>query len=75
MNLIEWMKTFEEVSKDQMTFIVLFGNKSDIAKERIELEKIKREAAKIYPKIGVLLDIEGSAKMGLNIHQIFEEIL
>jgi len=36
------MKTFEEVSKDQTTFIILFGNKSDIAKERTELEKIKK---------------------------------
>lgn len=75
MSLIEWMKTFEEVSKDEQTFVMVFGNKTDIARESSELELIKKQAAKVYPKIRDAIEMEGSAKTGLNIHQIFQEIL
>ncbi len=66
------MKTFEEVSKDEKTFVIIFGNKVDLPKDRVEFEKIKKEVTKNYAKIDDILCIEGSAKEGINIHQIFE---
>lgn len=39
--LIEWMKTFEEVSKDEKTFAIVFGNKTDLPQDRSEFERVK----------------------------------
>jgi predicted GTPase len=69
------MKTFEEVSKDDKTFVIIFGNKTDLPRDRGEFERVRKEVGRHYPKLDQLLCIEGSAKDGLNIHQIFEEIL
>ena len=75
-SLIDWIKTFEEVSKDEQTYAILFGNKTDLVPVKTaELIKTKKEAIKTCPKMGEMTEMEGSAKDGRNIAQVFEEIL
>jgi hypothetical protein len=49
--MIDWIKTFYEVSKDEKTLAVLFGNKTDLAHEKSELLKTKQEAIKMFPRL------------------------
>lgn len=39
------------MSKDEKTYVVIFGNKTDLTNDRIELEKVKAEVIKKCPKV------------------------
>lgn len=39
------------------------------------MERVKRETRNKYPKISKIIELTGSAKLGICINSIFEEIL
>ena len=73
--MVDWLRTFEEIGKKDKTFMVCFGNKSDLCSDNPELEKAKREVRRVCGEVGEITHLQGSAKLGLNITPIFEEIL
>lgn len=74
--MLDWIKTFEEVSNENLkTTILIFGNKTDLLTNSTSIEKTKREGLVLYPKLKDMMELEGSAKTGHNVHQVFETIL
>ena len=51
--------------------MVCFGNKSDLCPSSPEIDKARKELLKVYPEAEKIVHLEGSAKLGHNISQIF----
>ena len=50
--MLDWIRTFEEVSNDNAkTTVLIFGNKTDLLTNSAEIEKAKREGIILFPKL------------------------
>ena len=41
LNLVEWIKTFEEIDAEEATFGIIFGNKNGLLMENNNISKVQ----------------------------------